>query len=281
MQLVPEYLKLTRKWKEEYGEKTLVLMQVGSFFEVYALRGSDGVIKGSDIQQFAKINDMLITPKSRMFVEGNVVLMAGFGLAQLDKYVKKLQEHGYTIAVYTQDIQGKNTTRSLAEVISPGTFFSLETEDTSNTTMCVWLEHVKGNRFMPESMVSGIATLDIFTGKTTMYQNMVPYHHNPCSYDELERLVAIHRPRECIIVSKTEDKIVNEIITFVGLDNIKTHIVDENTSLGKYAAKAEKQVYQKEFFKRFYPQLSEETVTTAIMQTHGTCLLYTSPSPRD
>ena len=137
--------------------------------------------------------------------------MAGFGLAQLDKYVKKLQEHGYTIAVYTQDIQGKNTTRSLAEVISPGTFFSLETEDTSNTTMCVWLEHVKGNRFMPESMVSGIATLDIFTGKTTMYQNMVPYHHNPCSYDELERLVAIHRPRECIIVSKTEDKIVNAV----------------------------------------------------------------------
>ena len=272
MTIVQEYLELTTKWKREFGEKTLVLMQVGSFFEVYALRGSDGVITGSDIEQFSLINDMVITPKSRMLHDGHIVLMAGFGLAQLDKYVKRLQENDYTILVYTQDIQGKNTTRSLAEVISPGTFFSPDTEESSNTTMCVWLEHVKKNKFISESIVSGISTIDVFTGKTTLYQSVVPYHHNPCSYDDIERLVAIHRPRECIIMSNTERNIVNDIISYVGLDNVKTHVVEKNTSLEKHAKNAEKQIYQHEFFKRFYPQLSEEAVMQAIVQTHGTAV---------
>ena len=37
MSLVENYLSYTKKWKQEYGEETIVLMQVGSFFEVYAL----------------------------------------------------------------------------------------------------------------------------------------------------------------------------------------------------------------------------------------------------
>lgn len=269
MTIVKDYLDLTKKWKKEFGDKTIVLMQVGSFFEVYALRGSDGVIKGSNIEQFSLINDMVITPKSKMVHDNHVVLMAGFGLAQLDKYVKRLQENDYTIVVYTQDIQGKNTTRSLTEVISPGTFFSPETEVISNTTMCIWLEHIKKNKFMTESMVFGVATIDIFTGKTSLYQSVVPYHHNPCSYDDIERLVAIHRPRECIIVSNTNSRLVNDIVTYVGLDNVKTHVVEHGTSLAEHAERASKQIYQHEFFKRFYPQLCEETVIQAIIQTHG------------
>jgi DNA mismatch repair protein MutS len=46
MGIVEEYLEYTRKWKSEYGDKTLVLMQVGSFFEVYGLKEQDGFIHG-------------------------------------------------------------------------------------------------------------------------------------------------------------------------------------------------------------------------------------------
>ena len=121
MPIAEEYLGYTAKWKRELGEKTIVLIQVGSFFEVYALRDDNGNITGSDIVQFASINDMVIAPKNRMFVDGKTVLMAGFGLAQIDKYVNKMQERGYTIVIYKQDLQAKNTTRSLDQIISPGT----------------------------------------------------------------------------------------------------------------------------------------------------------------
>ena len=115
-----------QKWKKEYGEKTLVLMQVGSFFEVYGLRENDGSISGSNISDFSQLCDMLIAKKSQK-VDGKQVLMAGFGVSQIEKYIKKLQEAGYTIAIYTQDMQAKNTTRSLEEIISPGTYFSSDT----------------------------------------------------------------------------------------------------------------------------------------------------------
>ena len=38
MGIVDDYLKLTQDYKKTYGEKTLILMQVGSFFEVYGLK---------------------------------------------------------------------------------------------------------------------------------------------------------------------------------------------------------------------------------------------------
>lgn len=272
MPIAEEYLAYTAKWKEELGEKTIVLIQVGSFFEVYALRDDDGNVTGSEIEQFASINDMVIAPKSRMFVDGKTVLMAGFGLAQLDKYVNKMQEHSYTIVVYKQDMQAKNTTRSLDQIISPGTFFSPETENISNTSMCVWIEKVKAGRFRRSaSMIIGIATLDIFTGKSTMFQTEIPYHHNPTTYDDIERCVAIHRPAECLIVSNMNDKIVNDIVSFTSLDNAKLHIITPSSEgvMSNHALNATKQTYQKELFKRLYPKFSEDTIVTAIMQTHS------------
>ena len=49
MTLTDDYFNYTKQWKEEYGEKTIVLMQVGSFFEVYALEDKDGKLIGSHI----------------------------------------------------------------------------------------------------------------------------------------------------------------------------------------------------------------------------------------
>tara|TARA_B110000261_G_scaffold164464_1_gene214182 strand:- start:487 stop:3510 length:3024 start_codon:yes stop_codon:yes gene_type:complete len=272
MPIAEEYLGYTAKWKGELGEKTIVLIQVGSFFEVYALRDDNGNITGSDIVQFASINDMVIAPKNRMFVDGKTVLMAGFGLAQIDKYVNKMQERGYTIVIYKQDLQAKNTTRSLDQIISPGTFFSPDTDNISNTTMCVWMEEVKAGRFSRSaSIMIGISTLDIFTGKSTMFQTELPYHHNPTTYDDLERCVAIHRPMECLIVSNMKGNIVNDIISFTSLDNSKLHIIDPKTDglIAKHASNAAKQTYQKELFTRMYPDISEETIVSSIMQTHS------------
>ena len=82
MPVVQDYIKYTKKWKKEYGDKTLVLMQVGSFFEVYGLKELDGTITGSNICDFSDICDMLIAKKSQK-VDGKQVMMAGFGVSQI------------------------------------------------------------------------------------------------------------------------------------------------------------------------------------------------------
>ena len=279
MTIVSDYLDYTVQWKKEFGEKTIVLIQVGSFFEVYALKDKDGNIIGSDIETFSNINDMVIAPKANMSFKGCSVLIAGFGLPQLDKYVDKLQEHGYTIVIYKQDMQAKNTTRSLDQIISPGTYFSPETEHISNTTMCVWIEHIHSRQLhRSSSVVIGISTLDIFTGKSTMFQSEHPYYHNPTTYDELERRVTIHKPMECIVVTNMEDKLVRDIISFTTMDSSKLHIVKtkdankQNSVLTKHAENATKQTYQRELFKRLYPDFPEETLVTTLMQSHSLAL---------
>ena len=61
--IVENYLELTKKWKKEYGLKSVVLMQVGSFFEIYALKDSNGIITGSDIEEISSYCDLLIAKK--------------------------------------------------------------------------------------------------------------------------------------------------------------------------------------------------------------------------
>jgi DNA mismatch repair protein MutS len=297
MSIVEDYLAYTKKWKKEYGDKTLVLMQVGSFFEVYALINdvqnegdinSSKQLYGSNIEEFAKINDMVISKKNTCVGKLQVV-MAGFGLPQLEKYVKKMQDHGYTIVVYRQDIQGKNTTRSLSEIISPGTFFGQDVgSQLSNNIMCVWLHKSNATKYSVCQMTIGMSNIDIFTGKTSLFQYNIEYYHNPGTYDELERFIAVHQPNECIFISNTSEIIIQDIIGFVGLECGKIHKViledvltitntsDSKSNMCKFAINAEKQIYQQEVIRKFYPELTMETLShthTYFMAFQSFCFL--------
>ena len=66
--IVKEYLDLTSKYKKEYGEKTLVLLQVGAFFEIYGLKTDDGNIFGSNIEEiWLSFYHRVINTDSRLF----------------------------------------------------------------------------------------------------------------------------------------------------------------------------------------------------------------------
>ena len=40
MALIKDYFEKTKKYIEEYGSNSIVLMQVGAFFEVYGLKNA-------------------------------------------------------------------------------------------------------------------------------------------------------------------------------------------------------------------------------------------------
>ena len=107
----------------------------------------------------------MIISKKNMCVGHNNVVMAGFGLPQLEKYIKKLQDNGFTVAVYTQHRPSKNTTRSLSCIYSPGTYFSQDSQEISNNITCIWIHYSKKNQICPEQITIGISNIDILTGK--------------------------------------------------------------------------------------------------------------------
>ena len=279
MTIHEDYFNYTLKWKKEYGEKTIVFIQVGSFYEVYALKDENGKFYGSNILEYTKINDLVIA-KKHITVKGGGkygeeenkpydLVMAGFGWTQVDKYVCKMQDNGYTIVLYDQDIQGKNTSRSMANIISPGTHFSENTMNPSNHTMCVWAETSRANNGMPRQVSIGVAWLDIFTGKSRVAQFRKEYSNNPCTYDELERIVAVNNPSECIIISDKDNHFIDDIINYAGISSRKIHkiLLSGETDLCDLALRAQRQTYQNAVFDKFYPTAPFDNII-AEMPTH-------------
>jgi DNA mismatch repair protein MutS len=279
MSIVQDYLELTRQYQAEYGAKTIVLMEVGSFYEVYALIKTDGTYTGSPIEEFAKINEMVIAKKSNVFVDKQQVAMAGMGTAHAEKYIQKLQDHDYTIVIYKQDPTNK-TSRNLAEIISPGTYFPVDSIKLTNNIMCIWLHKAKATKTQPCQVTMGLANLDIYTGKTALCQFQTVYAHSPATYDELERSIAAYRPSECLLVANLPETLLDDIIGFVGLEQTKIHKIDLNApapakGMAAGVKNAEKQVYQMAILKKFFPHLStfHEMLPTHSIALQAFCFL--------
>jgi DNA mismatch repair protein MutS len=258
MSLIKDYFEKTKKHIEEFGEMTIVLMQVGAFFEVYGKKDlSNDLITSSNIIDFSRICDLNVVDK-KVCCGSNPVVMAGFKDHLLDKYLKKLQDAGYTIAVYEQDEQAPNTTRSLTGVFSPGTYFSVETDQITNNICCIWIETKKGtlknkNKFL---VYVGASVIDIYTGSCSIMEYTEHYLKNPTTFDELERFISIYNPSETILISNLNSVDVDEISSFINLKSKSIHFVslsDSKESKNRVRAlNCEKQVYQHQLLNKFY-----------------------------
>ena len=251
-ELVLHYLAETAALRRDLGPKSIVLMQVGSFYEVYALKASDGTLEGGDVEAFAGINCMKVASKGRAR-DGREILMAGFGVAQVDAYVDRTVAEGYTVAIHDQETNAPGTARSCVGIVSPGTRVSDSSRNVSNTLACLWVRSIKGRGLVPATRIIAGAVLDVNTGQPSMFQAQVEDRHDPVAYDELERQVAVRRPSECIIVHNL-GPLGEDLPAFVGCSNCKVHLVEEGGDgrMAKRAENASKQTYQAEALYKFY-----------------------------
>ena len=264
MTIIDEYLSLTKKYKLEYSEKTLLLMQVGSFFECYALLNThENTYKGSNIQEFSDINDLVISKKNVLY-NGTPVVMAGFGITQLEKYVKRMQENDYTIVVHTQDSNTKNTTRSLSCIYSPGTYFSNDSNELSNVTSCIWIHYSASNKLINEKLTIGMSSIDIYTGNSNTMEYIVDYIKSPTIFDSLENYLCINNPSECIVVSNYKLDYILEII------NCKVHTYNYDH---EWIKNVSKQKYQYEIIKNFLNKDPDIIFNEFNISTQSYCLL--------
>ena len=267
MALIKEFFELTKRYEDDYGSNTVFLIQVGSFFECYGLKDTNNEIHGSNIVDFSRICDLNIAEK-RVSINSEQVVMAGFTYHFLDKYVKKMQQSGYTVAVYSQDELGSSgdITRSLLGVFSPGTYFSSDTENITNITCCIWIEvkidpiqllKSKNKADKQLNVYIGVSTIDIYTGKTSIMEYSEPYIKNPTTFDELEQFISIYNPSETIIISNISDKDLNDIVSYTNIRSKSIHYVSLladpiNNKNTLRAINCEKQTYQTQLLSRFY-----------------------------
>lgn len=263
MSLIKEYLELTTKYSEEYGELTIILMQNGAFFEVYGLRDRNENIYGCRLYDFSRICDLNIVERN-VTIDGVQVVNAGFKTHLIEKYIKKLQDNGYTIIVYEEEGEDpikKSKIRNQTGIYSPGTYFHPESDpdQITNNICCLWIENNKStlkNKYTSNIYI-GIGLIDIFTGNTIINEYSNEYIKNPTTFDDLERFISIYNPSETIIVTNLLNEDINDVVSFINLKSKSLHIVSllDSKTLTKNIIRAhncEKQTYQTELLSKFY-----------------------------
>jgi len=274
-----DYIDLTKTYQKQYGENTILLMQVGAFFEVYGFKCPlTGLIQESRIEEFTQMCNLNASEKKIVY-ESRQVIMAGFRDYSLDKYLQKIMDYGFTAVVYVQDKSGKNITRVLDAVHSPGTYISYDTEclpQMSNNIMCIWLERFKPRTRIgsKDVLICGLSVANIFTGKSAITEFQSPYEIVPTTFDELERCVSIYSPSEVILISSFSSSEIESIIQFSGLSSTVFHIVNSETS--EKVKKCERQQYTQHILDTFFGKESLQTYSefsTYSIATQSFCYL--------
>jgi len=253
--IVIDYFKLTKEYQYKYGENTIVLLQVGAFFEVYGLRHPiQNSYEFSPIASFSEICHLNIADKKitlgdhksnqdlppfpmfhpdiptktftrelhawLKYIPTCNVVMAGVRDYQIDKYVQKMVDAGYTTVVYIQDKHGKEITRKLHEIYSPGTFLAYDADSQTKITnhiTCIWLDKI--SKSQKDILVCGIASLNIFTGESFLFEYQTPLLMNPTTFDELERHLITISPSEIILISELSPETINSLIKYMGIES--------------------------------------------------------------
>ncbi len=254
--LVDDFIQKTNLYKEKYGENTIVLMQVGAFYEVYGIKYKDKLV-GSDLTKFTNLCDLSIANKHCKAQLKNIigksvkgdVYMAGFRDYMLDKYIKRLQDNNYTVVIYSQDPNNPKI-RERKGIYSPGTYFDKESQEISNNILCMWIIVYKNK------MIFGLSNLNIFTGTLNIFEHESSFTKYSNNLDDIERFVSIYMPRQTLIIYNCEEKIVDNVTKQVQLsDKCVSRIDINNPGLNKEKViNCQKQTYQVTILKKYFPK---------------------------
>ena len=123
--LIEYYFKEQKYYEKIYGSKTLFMMQVGGFYEMY-----ETLTEGPDLNKISSILNILVSKrnKSILSVDKKNPKMSGFPLAVLNKYLKILIDNSYTVIICSQTTSPPNPKREITGIYSSSTYI----DDISN-----------------------------------------------------------------------------------------------------------------------------------------------------
>ena len=115
--ILKEYLNYHNDNITKYGENTVVLMQVGGFYEIYAVV-NETINVGADIYKLADILGIQVARRNKNIQEINYnnFLMAGWNTFALPKFQKILLNHNYTIVLVNQVTEPPNPQRQIINI---------------------------------------------------------------------------------------------------------------------------------------------------------------------
>lgn len=214
--IIDDYLEYTATYKAKYGEKTIVLMQVGSFYELYSVKDDTS----EDIYNIADLCNIQISKKNKSITDVSISnpLMAGFPLYTLKKFTNILLNNNYTIVLIEQVTEPPNPERKVTEILSPGMNINIENKR-NNFMMVLYYE------FVGDLPTVGISGIDLSTGNSFVYEAGSSLSDPEFINDEVFRLITTYNPCEIIILSdkKYDDRKKSNLMKHLNLSKMLVH----------------------------------------------------------
>jgi len=235
--LTEVYFDLQRHFEQKYGKDALVLMEIGTFFEVYEVNNDE--LKIGKAKEIAELLNIQLTRKSKAVLENSVSnpLLAGVPAVSLDRYLSRLiATKKYTIIIVKQKGEMPHVKRYVANIISPGTNFEYLSEPTENNIVSLLIDENAGIYSV------GYAAIDVSTGKTICNEIHSTRDDKTYALDEAFNLLQTYSTSEVIITLENKEIDLEWLVHYLELSSLHyTH----NTKRFKIA-------YQNELFKRIF-----------------------------
>lgn len=214
--IIDDYIEYTKTYKTKYGDKTIVLMQVGSFYELYSIKDDTS----EDIFNIADLCNIQISKKNKSLIDVSISnpLMAGFPLYTLKKFTNILLNNNYTIVLVEQVTEPPNPERKVTEILSPGMNINIESKR-HNFMMVLYYE------FVGDIPTVGIAGIDLSTGNSFVYEAGSTLSDPEFTNDEVYRLITTYNPCEIVILSdkKYDDSKKSYLVKHLNLSKVLVH----------------------------------------------------------
>ncbi|MDA9673910.1 hypothetical protein N9T73_00235 [bacterium] len=235
-----QYLDLQKKYSKQYGKKTIVIMEIGSFYEMYGIEEDGGILK-----EIAELLNIALTKRDKKVKEVNTKnpYLVGFTAISISKYLRVLLNHNYTVVRVDQVTQPPNPKRKVTKIYSPSTAIDEYELNDTNYMMCLFIES-----FDNEKMCIGISLLDVTTGNSILYEiydskNKTDKH---LALQEAYRIIHTFHPKEIIIYAEKCSLTKDNIINYLEIDSKIYYFYDNFNHTYK------KLSYQNEFLSKIF-----------------------------
>ncbi len=235
--LTQQYFKLQQLFESKYGKDTIVLMEVGTFFETYEVNNDEEQIGRA--KEIAELLNIQLTRKNKSILENSQSnpLMAGVPVISFEKHINRIiQEQKYTIAIIKQLGVPPNMKRVLDAIISPGTNFDFAVSSDENNITSITIDQIRGNYLI------GYSAIDVTTGKCYFNEVFGTSEDPSFALDEVFNYMNMHKTSEVIVTFLDNSIDQKEIIEYLELSYKTYHVLNSRSKIS----------YQNELFRNVF-----------------------------
>lgn len=196
-----DYVNYTDKYRGVYGERTIVFIEVGSFFEVYGVH-NEKETSGADMMSIGSLLNIQVSRKNKSILENSREnpMMAGFPNHSLKKFLDVLVQNDFTCVIVEQVTPPPNPKREVTRIISPSTYLDNVKSSDTNVLMVMCVEEIQHWKHVDKkSFGLGVSVVDLSTKQTYAFETNGDIG---ALNEEIARVCLLYNPKELVLFSE-------------------------------------------------------------------------------